>query len=169
MFRSFPWGWSELEGIAARSDFDLKQHETHSGKNLKYFDQEANEHYWPYVVEPALGVDRAALAILVDAYEEEPDPSGKEGDGYHLELPTAWLLQHRKKIADGLIIIKVTASLGRIAGLPIPSWCAPCAQPCAESVIFSHPLCICCPRKAQPWCACVVAQRVPAVHTRRRR
>ena len=76
----FPWGWSELEGIAARSDFDLKQHETHSGKNLKYFDQEANEHYWPYVVEPALGVDRAALAILVDAYEEEPDPSGKEGD-----------------------------------------------------------------------------------------
>ena len=69
----FPWGWSELEGIANRTDFDLSRHEESSGAKLKYFDQELNEHYWPYVIEPAVGVDRAALALLVDAYEEEPD------------------------------------------------------------------------------------------------
>ena len=78
----FPWGWSELEGIASRSDFDLSRHEAHSNQKLKYFDQEANEHYWPYVVEPALGADRAALALLVDAYEEEVllGADGKAGD-----------------------------------------------------------------------------------------
>ena len=69
----FPWGWAELEGIANRTDFDLSRHQESSGAKLKYFDQELNEHYWPYVVEPAVGVDRVALALLVDAYEEEPD------------------------------------------------------------------------------------------------
>lgn len=68
---SFPWGWGELEGIANRTDFDLSQHESASGKNLKYFDQELNEHYFPYVIEPAAGVDRAALTFMFDAYEEE--------------------------------------------------------------------------------------------------
>jgi glycyl-tRNA synthetase len=79
---NFPWGWSELEGVANRSDFDLSAHEAASGANMKYFDQEINEHYFPYVVEPALGVDRAALAILVDAYEEEilPTAEGKTPD-----------------------------------------------------------------------------------------
>ncbi|MEK9659163.1 MAG: glycine--tRNA ligase [Chloroflexota bacterium] len=76
----FPWGWSELEGIANRTDFDLGRHETHSGHNMKYFDQEASEHYWPYVIEPAAGVDRAALAFLVDSYDEEPAPEGKKDD-----------------------------------------------------------------------------------------
>jgi glycyl-tRNA synthetase len=77
----FPWGWSELEGIASRTDFDLSRHEEHSGKKLQYFDQEENEHYWPYVVEPALGADRAALAILVDAYDEESvGPEGGKED-----------------------------------------------------------------------------------------
>jgi glycyl-tRNA synthetase len=76
----FPWGWAELEGIANRTDFDLGRHEQHSGHNMKYFDQEANEHYWPYVIEPAAGVDRAALAFLVDAYDEEPAPEGKKDD-----------------------------------------------------------------------------------------
>jgi glycyl-tRNA synthetase len=76
----FPWGWAELEGIANRTDFDLSAHELASGAKLKYFDQELNEHYWPYVVEPAVGVDRAALALLVDAYEEEvlTSADGKE-------------------------------------------------------------------------------------------
>jgi glycyl-tRNA synthetase len=69
----FPWGQGELEGIANRTDFDLSRHQEVSGANLKYFDQELNEHYWPYVIEPALGADRAALAFLIDAYEEEPD------------------------------------------------------------------------------------------------
>ena len=68
---AFPWGWGELEGIANRTDFDLSQHESVSGKNLKYFDQELNEHYFPYVIEPAAGVDRTALTFMFDAYEEE--------------------------------------------------------------------------------------------------
>jgi glycyl-tRNA synthetase len=77
----FPWGWSELEGVASRTDFDLSRHEEHSGKKLQYFDQEENEHYWPYVIEPALGADRAALAMLVDAYDEESvGPEGGKED-----------------------------------------------------------------------------------------
>lgn len=67
----FPFGWSELEGIACRSDFDLKQHSEHSGKELKYRDQTTNETFVPYVVEPALGTDRAVLSFLIDAYAEE--------------------------------------------------------------------------------------------------
>ncbi|MBK6941254.1 MAG: glycine--tRNA ligase [Planctomycetes bacterium] len=67
----FPFGWSELEGIAARGDFDLAQHEKHSGKDLKFFDEAAKRHYLPYVIEPAAGVDRATLAFMVDAYREE--------------------------------------------------------------------------------------------------
>ncbi len=67
----FPFGWSELEGIASRTDFDLKQHETHSGKNMKYFDPETKTHYHPYVIEPAAGVDRATLAFLVDSFHED--------------------------------------------------------------------------------------------------
>jgi len=68
---NFPIGWSELEGIANRTDFDLKQHSEHSGKDLTWFDPETNEHVMPYVIEPSGGVDRATLAFLVDAYDEE--------------------------------------------------------------------------------------------------
>jgi glycyl-tRNA synthetase len=67
----FPFGWGELWGIADRTDYDLTQHQTHSGQALDYFDPETNEKYIPYVVEPSLGVDRAALAFLCDAYDEE--------------------------------------------------------------------------------------------------
>jgi glycyl-tRNA synthetase len=67
----FPIGWSELMGIANRTDFDLKQHAKFSGKSLSYFDEERKEHVVPYVVEPAAGVDRALLAFLADAYAEE--------------------------------------------------------------------------------------------------
>ena len=67
----FPFGWGELWGIADRTDFDLKQHQTHSGESLEYFDPETNEKYLPYVIEPSLGADRVALAFLVDAYDEE--------------------------------------------------------------------------------------------------
>ncbi len=67
----FPFGWGELWGIADRTDYDLTQHQNHSGKSLEYFDQEANERYIPYVVEPSLGADRVALAFLCDAYDEE--------------------------------------------------------------------------------------------------
>jgi glycyl-tRNA synthetase len=64
-------GWSELEGIANRTDFDLKQHAAYSGENLEYFDQATGERYVPYVIEPAVGPDRIMLAFLVDAYTEE--------------------------------------------------------------------------------------------------
>jgi glycyl-tRNA synthetase len=69
---NFPFrGWSELEGIANRTDFDLKQHATFSGENLTYFDQATGQSYVPYVIEPAAGSDRIMLAFLVDAYAEE--------------------------------------------------------------------------------------------------
>jgi len=64
-------GWSELEGIANRTDYDLKQHAKFSGENLEYFDQTTGERYVPYVIEPAVGPDRIMLAFLVDAYTEE--------------------------------------------------------------------------------------------------
>ena len=67
----FPFGWGELWGVADRTDYDLTQHQNTSGKDLTYFDQEANERYIPYVVEPSLGVERSVLAILCDAYDEE--------------------------------------------------------------------------------------------------
>jgi glycyl-tRNA synthetase len=67
----FPIGWSELEGIANRGDFDLTQHATFSGEKLEYFDQGTGERYVPHVIEPAAGADRATLAFLVDAYDEE--------------------------------------------------------------------------------------------------
>ena len=69
----FPWGWAELEGIADRTDFDLKQHANFSGEDLSYFDDEIQERYYPYVIEPSGGVDRATLAFWLDAYDEEPD------------------------------------------------------------------------------------------------
>ena len=67
----FPWGWGELEGIAQRTDYDLTQHATHSGQRLEYFDQAANQHYVPYVIEPAAGVNRTMAAFLLAAYDEE--------------------------------------------------------------------------------------------------
>ncbi|HEX9823652.1 MAG TPA: glycine--tRNA ligase [Actinomycetota bacterium] len=75
---AFPFtDWGELEGIANRTDFDLKAHEKVSGQDLTYFDQEKDQRYHPYVIEPAAGVDRATLAFLVDAYTEEEAPSAK--------------------------------------------------------------------------------------------
>ncbi len=69
----FPMGWSELEGIANRGDFDLAQHAKSSGQSMTYFDEEAKEHFIPYIIEPSAGVDRSVLAFLVDAYDEEAD------------------------------------------------------------------------------------------------
>ena len=67
----FPFGWGELWGIADRTDFDLTQHQNHSGESMEYIDQITNERYVPYVVEPSLGADRVALAFLCEAYDEE--------------------------------------------------------------------------------------------------
>ncbi|MEI6831190.1 MAG: glycine--tRNA ligase [Candidatus Omnitrophota bacterium] len=68
---NFPFGWSELEGIANRTDYDLKQHSKSSGKELVYFDDQSKERFFPYIIEPSGGVDRSVLALLVDAYHEE--------------------------------------------------------------------------------------------------
>ena len=67
----FPFGWGELWGVADRTDFDLTSHQAVSGESMEYFDPETNSKYIPYVVEPSLGADRAALAFLVEAYDEE--------------------------------------------------------------------------------------------------
>ncbi|MBI4297488.1 MAG: glycine--tRNA ligase, partial [Chloroflexi bacterium] len=74
----FPIGWSELEGIANRGDFDLRRHQEFSGQDLAYFDEDTKERYLPYVIEPSGGVDRAMLAFLLDAYAEEADPGARE-------------------------------------------------------------------------------------------
>ena len=67
----FPWGWDELEGIANRGDFDLRQHSEASGEKLDYFDQASGERYTPHVIEPAAGATRTAMAFLMAAYDEE--------------------------------------------------------------------------------------------------
>ncbi len=67
----FPFGWGELWGVADRTDYDLTQHQNHSGEAMDYFDPETNEKYIPYVIEPSLGADRVTLAFLCNAYDEE--------------------------------------------------------------------------------------------------
>ncbi len=67
----FPFGWGELWGIADRTDYDLKQHQEHSGESMEYMDPTTNEKFIPYCIEPSLGADRVALAFLVEAYDEE--------------------------------------------------------------------------------------------------
>jgi glycyl-tRNA synthetase len=67
----FPWGWDELEGVANRTDYDLRAHAERSGADLRYFDSEADERFYPYVIEPAAGATRTTFAFLLDAYHEE--------------------------------------------------------------------------------------------------
>ena len=71
--------WGELEGIANRTDFDLKTHSEHSGHDLDYFDQANNERWTPYVIEPAVGLNRSMMAFLIDAYVEDEAPNSKGG------------------------------------------------------------------------------------------
>ena len=84
----FPWGWGEIQGIANRTDFDLKAHTDLSGERLTYFDQESGKHITPYVIEPSAGVDRTVMALLTDAYSEEEtrDSSGKSSSRTFLKL-----------------------------------------------------------------------------------
>lgn len=102
----FPFGWGELWGIADRTDFDLKQHMQHSGEDFNYVDQENNnEKYIPYCIEPSLGADRVTLSFLIDAYEEQK----LEGDDsrtvlrFHPALAPikAAIFPLSKKLADG--------------------------------------------------------------------
>ena len=75
-----PFGWGELGGVADRTDYDLTHHQTTSGKEMTYLEQETGEHYIPYVVEPSLGADRVTLAFLVEAYDEEVVGQDKKGN-----------------------------------------------------------------------------------------
>ena len=97
----FPFGWSELEGVANRTDFDLKQHEKFSGKNLKYRDNLTNEEFYPYVIEPSGGCDRATLAFLADAYCEEEVPSNSADK----EAKTRTVLKLSKHLAPVKVAI----------------------------------------------------------------
>jgi glycyl-tRNA synthetase len=74
---AFPWGWGELEGIANRTDFDLKAHSAASGETLEYFDSSTGERYVPYVIEPAAGVARTMMAFLIAAYTTD-EVAGEE-------------------------------------------------------------------------------------------
>lgn len=76
----FPFGWGELWGIADRTDYDLRVHQEHSGENMEYFDPENNTRYFPYVIEPSVGVERLFLAVLTDSYEREALPDGEYRD-----------------------------------------------------------------------------------------
>ena len=80
----FPFGWGELWGVADRTDFDLTQHQNHSGESMEYIDTVTNERYIPYVIEPSLGADRVALALLCDAYDEETIAEGDTRVVLHL-------------------------------------------------------------------------------------
>ncbi len=129
---NFPFGWSELEGIANRTDFDLRQHAESSGKDMTYFDEETGEHIYPYVLEPSGGIDRAALAFLVDAYHEEEVRGRKRvflrlhRDLAPVKVAVLPLLRNRpeivalaKEIARDLrphfvVIYDDTASIGRL-------------------------------------------------------
>ena len=83
--------WGELEGIANRTDFDLKTHSEHSGQDLSYFDQAKNERWVPYVIEPAAGLTRSLMAFLVEAYAEDEAPNAKGG----VDKRTVLRLDHR--------------------------------------------------------------------------
>ena len=101
----FPFGWGELWGVADRTDYDLKQHQEHSGENMEYLDPVTNERFIPYCIEPSLGVDRAALAFLCDAYEEEELEGGDTRVVLHLHpalapFKAAVLPLHKNKLGD---------------------------------------------------------------------
>ncbi len=106
---AFPFGVQELEGIAARGNFDLSRHQEHSGKSMEYFDEETKEKFIPHVVEPSAGVDRIALAILCNAYREEWIP--KDGPAIEAEpgkpVPAGYELRTVMRFAPRVAPIKV--------------------------------------------------------------
>ena len=101
----FPFGWGELWGVADRTDFDLKQHQQHSGESMEYVDPVTNERYVPYCIEPSLGADRVALAFLVEAYDEEDLGEGDSRVVMHLHPALApvkaAILPLSKKLSEG--------------------------------------------------------------------
>jgi glycyl-tRNA synthetase len=111
----FPFGWGELWGVASRTDFDLKRHMEYSGEDFNYVDQETNERYIPYCIEPSLGADRVTLAFLIDAYEEEELEDGTSRTVMHLHPALApykaAILPLSKKLSEEAT--EVFSSLGK--------------------------------------------------------
>ena len=110
----FPFGWGEIWGIADRTDYDLKRHQSYSGESLEYLDPETNEKYVPYCIEPSLGLDRLFLMIVTDSYDEEILENGETRKIMHLKpflapykasiLPLSKQLNDKaKEIFDSLI------------------------------------------------------------------
>jgi glycyl-tRNA synthetase len=119
----FPFGWSELEGIHNRTDFDERQHAEASGEDLTYFDQETEERYLPYVIETAIGLDRLLLVCLLDAYHEEEVPTAKGG------TDTRTVLRLHPDIAPVKVAVlplsrneKLVPEARRVFDLLKPSW-----------------------------------------------
>ena len=101
----FPFGWGELWGVADRTDYDLKQHQEHSGESMEYLDPVTGEKFLPYCVEPSVGVDRALLAFLCDAYEEQQLEGGDSRVVLHLHpalspIKCAVLPLQKNKLGD---------------------------------------------------------------------
>jgi len=119
----FPFGWSELEGIANRTDFDLKAHQEASDQDLTYFDQDREERYLPYVVEPAAGVDRTLLAFVVDAYTVDEAPTAKG------ELEKRTVLKLHRDLAPTKVAVlplsrneRLVPEANRVFDLVKPEW-----------------------------------------------
>ena len=106
----FPFGWGELWGVAARTDYDLTQHANHSGESMEYFAPETGEKYVPYVIEPSLGADRVTLAFLCNAYDEEVDEKGDKRVVLRLHPALApfkaAVLPLSKKLSDKAMAVK---------------------------------------------------------------
>jgi len=102
---NFPFGIQELEGVAYRTDYDLRQHQATSGKSLEYFDEETKQKFIPHVVEPSAGVDRTVLALICEAYAEDtaPDEKGRKNPGSFCAFIRAW---HRQVRGISLLKIK---------------------------------------------------------------
>ncbi len=96
----FPWGWSELEGIANRTDFDLKRHAEYSGKDLMFNDDVKKEKFFPYIIEPSGGVDRCLLAFLVDAYNDTRVVLKLHKDLVPVKVAVLPLLKNRPELVE---------------------------------------------------------------------
>ena len=111
----FPFGWGELWGIADRTDYDLNRHQEVSGQDLSYFDDETNERYIPYVIEPSLGADRVTLAFLCAAYDEETLEGGDTRTVLHFHPALApvkiGILPLSKKLNEG--VLKISEELSK--------------------------------------------------------
>jgi len=106
---NFPWGWGEVFGLANRTDFDLKNHERMSGANLKYRDSETGEEFWPYAIEPTVGLERLMLTVLLDAYRQyEGGRSGEDGSGIETVLHIA---PHLAPVAAAVLPLSKKAEL----------------------------------------------------------